>query len=320
MGRRTNLALAVLVSAAFVTGVAGFLLGGSRTGLVLVVHGVAGLAIVLLVPWKTIVVRRGLRRHRPDSWLSVGLAVAVVAAVASGVVHSVGIWQARGIWSAMGLHIGAALMVVPLFGWHLRARPQWPRRADLSRRAVVRGVAVVGGALAVRAVTRDDLRFTGSHEIGSFRPAEMPVVQWLDDSPPSIPLDGWALVVGDRQVGYDELLERSEEVVAALDCTGGWYSTQWWRGVRVGHLLGPDRAGRSIEIVSATGYGRRFPIGDADHLLLATHVGDEPLSQGHGFPVRLVAPSRRGFWWVKWVVAVRTSDRPWWLQSPVPFT
>ena len=36
-------------------------------------------------------------------------------------------------------------------------------------------------------------------------------------------------------------------------------------------------------------------------MLLATHVGGEPISPGHGAPVRLVAPNRRGFQWVKWV-------------------
>ena len=30
------------------------------------------------------------------------------------------------------------------------------------------------------------------------------------------------------------------------------------------------------------------------------------------------APGRRGFWWVKWVVAVEVSDRPPWRQPPFP--
>jgi DMSO/TMAO reductase YedYZ molybdopterin-dependent catalytic subunit len=34
--------------------------------------------------------------------------------------------------------------------------------------------------------------------------------------------------------------------------------------------------------------------------------------------VRLVAPGRRGFWWVKWVTRVEVVDAPWWLQSPFP--
>ena len=33
-------------------------------------------------------------------------------------------------------------------------------------------------------------------------------------------------------------------------------------------------------------------------------MGDEPLSHEHGAPVRLVAPGRRGFQWVKWVTHV----------------
>ncbi|NUR17262.1 MAG: molybdopterin-dependent oxidoreductase, partial [Dermatophilaceae bacterium] len=42
------------------------------------------------------------------------------------------------------------------------------------------------------------------------------------------------------------------------------------------------------------------------------------LSAGHGGPVRLVAPGRRGFWWVKWVDRVGVDDRPSWSQPPFP--
>jgi DMSO/TMAO reductase YedYZ molybdopterin-dependent catalytic subunit len=44
-------------------------------------------------------------------------------------------------------------------------------------------------------------------------------------------------------------------------------------------------------------------------MLLATGVDGERLTHGHGFPMRVVAPDRRGFQWVKWVreVEVRRS-------------
>ncbi len=42
--------------------------------------------------------------------------------------------------------------------------------------------------------------------------------------------------------------------------------------------------------------------------LLATHIGEEPLSHEHGFPLRLVAPCRRGFEWVK--VGIGKALRP----------
>jgi DMSO/TMAO reductase YedYZ molybdopterin-dependent catalytic subunit len=47
-------------------------------------------------------------------------------------------------------------------------------------------------------------------------------------------------------------------------------------------------------------------------------VGGRPLSVGHGFPARLVAPGRRGFWWVKWVSEIDVDDSPWWWQPPLP--
>jgi DMSO/TMAO reductase YedYZ molybdopterin-dependent catalytic subunit len=67
-----------------------------------------------------------------------------------------------------------------------------------------------------------------------------------------------------------------------------------------------------------TGYTRRFPPEDTSVLLLATQVGGDLLSPGHGAPVRLIAPGRRGFWWVKWVDHVSLEPQPWWAQPPFP--
>ena len=74
----------------------------------------------------------------------------------------------------------------------------------------------------------------------------------------------------------------------------------------------------SVDVVSVTGFRRRLPLHDAGRLLLAVSAAGEPLSPGHGAPVRLVAPGRRGFWWVKWVRRIEVVDSPWWLQSPFP--
>ncbi|MYF26233.1 MAG: molybdopterin-dependent oxidoreductase, partial [Acidimicrobiia bacterium] len=161
-------------------------------------------------------------------------------------------------------------------------------------------------------------RFTGSHERGSGNPAMMPVTQWFTDSVPS--LDRLQTEVAGRVLGPDDLSSLPMETVeATLDCTGGWYSTQQWAGVRLDRLLG-NVDGESIHVRSVTGYERRFPARDAGRIWLAFEVGGQPLSAGHGYPARIVAPDRRGFWWVKWVDSVTVSNTPAWLQPPFPLT
>jgi len=148
----------------------------------------------------------------------------------------------------------------------------------------------------------------------------MPVTQWFDDRVQRIDAAEWQLDIDGVTYGIGEIADTDRETITAiLDCTSGWYSEQRWEGVRLDRLIN-TRDARSIEVRSATGYARRFPIRDLDRLWLVTLAGDEPLTAGHGFPARIVAPDRRGFWWVKWVVRIETSNLPWWVQSPFPVT
>jgi hypothetical protein len=321
-GRRTNLALLVLLALALTTGAAAYAAGSASGGLVVVGHGVAGLAVAVLAPWKSVVVRRGLRRVRPDRPAAVALALVVIVTLVAGVLHSV-FGLTGGPVTAMQLHVGAALLVLPLVAGHVLARPQRPRPTDLSRRRLLRlglvgagGAAAwagVEGAAAALGVAGADRRFTGSHER-----FPVPVTQWLSDDVPRLDPASWALTVEGRRWSYEQLRGFDDRVVATLDCTGGWYATRRWSGVRVDRLLPTGARGRSLRVVSVTGYARRLPFDAAARLLLATGLDGAPLTPGHGFPVRLVAPGRRGFWWVKWVVRVEVSERPWWLQSPFP--
>jgi hypothetical protein len=283
------------------------------------------------LPWKAAISRRGMRRDRPGTPGSILLAVLVVVTVATGVAHAIGVWPSL---LAIQIHVAAALCSIPLAVWHVIVRPVRPRRVDLSRRSLLRAGAVAGGSVAafgaIEGIVRatglpgSDRRATGSYERGSFEPNAMPVTQWLDDADPRLEASNWRLEVrsldGVRALTYDEIGVHDDGVRATLDCTGGWFATQDWSGIRLDRLLEHLDDVRSVVVTSATGYGRRFPIGDATSLILATRVSGEPLSAGHGFPARLVAPGRRGFWWVKWVERIEASSTPWWWQSPFPLT
>ena len=331
-GRRTNLALLALLVTAFATGVVAFAIGAEWVAWIAIAHGVTGIGILLLTPWKSTISARGLRRRPEGAWVSVSLAVAVVVTIVSGVGHSTGVLISLGPLSSMQVHVGTAIASILLAAWHVVARKTTPRRTDVSRRNLLRGGVLVGGAVAGYAVAEGlvfatslpgaDRRPTGSYERGSGRPDEMPVTQWLNDEVPIVDLARWSLRIsdahGDRDLGYEELSNGEGSVLAVLDCTGGWFAEQEWRGIALADLLTVDDRAVSVEVVSMTGYARRLPIADMDELLLATHVAGEPLSPGHGFPARLVAPGRRGFWWVKWVQRISLSETPWWWQLPFP--
>jgi DMSO/TMAO reductase YedYZ molybdopterin-dependent catalytic subunit len=331
-GRRTNLALLVLLAAALATGILAYGIGAGWVRAVVIAHGAVGLGVVLLAPWKSVIARRGLRRRPSGGWASLVLTVLVAVTVLFGVLHATGLAVDVGPVTAMQIHVGAALASIPLAVWHVVARRVRPRRTDLSRRTLLRAGALLGGAGLAYAATEGalhavglrgaDRRGTGSYEEGSFDPASMPVTQWLNDRVPVVDPLSWRLAVrvGGRERAWtlDELDRFDDWVRATIDCTGGWYAVQDWAGARLSRLVPDPGDARSVLVRSVTGYPRRFPVADLDRILVATRAGGRSLDAGHGFPARIVAPGRRGFWWVKWIASIETSAVPWWWQWPFP--
>ncbi len=323
-GRRTNLALLIVLIGAFVTGWAAFAAGTILPSrLATVGHGLLGLGVVVLTPWKTVIVRRAASLRLA----SLGLAAVIIVCLAAGFLEVfVGYGLLAGI-SPIQVHVGAAFVAVPLLVWHLVRHPrQAPRRTDLSRRSLLRtggfvlgvgaGYAALEGLGRLAGLPSARRIASGSHRI---TPDAIPATIWLLDRVPKLPADHSVLVDG-VAMPVSELTTHAVPVRARLDCTSGWFADAEWSGVPLGALLGADRlaAATSVVVTSVTGYRRRFPTADAGALWLATGFQGGPLTAGTGAPVRLVAPNRRGFWWVKWVASVELSDAPAYAQSPFP--
>ena len=322
-GRRTNAALLlVLVGACLSAGVS---FAAGRRGpatLATVAHGLLGLGVLALVPWKSAIVVRSAAIPLAG-W---ALLVVVLVCLVAGFVQLLGGYRVVAGLSPMQVHVGAAVVAVPLLAWHvLRRRRQRLRRSDATRRTLLRaavGVAAVGMAYPLAATVAGWSRGPkGRVATGSGRlPADdIPATSWLLDRVPALPGVHRVDVAG-HSMDVADLEQQSEPVRARLDCTSGWYAEATWTGARLSDLIAPDRlaAAASVEVTSATGYTRMFPVTEASNLWLVTRCEGRPLSAGTGAPVRLVAPYRRGFWWVKWVAEVRLSDSPAWLQPPFP--
>ena len=65
------------------------------------------------------------------------------------------------------------------------------------------------------------------------------------------------------------------------------------------------RVGLALKGVSD--YGAHFTLAEAQEILLATYVGGLVLDHRHGYPLRAVVPSRRGWHWVKWLTEIEVA-------------
>ena len=333
-----NTLILVLVAAELATGALGLVTGSPDLAVFVLLHRVLGYGLSILLVWKGALVVGSLRRRRsgPPRYASILLLAGLLASLALGFGWSLagpfGFW----LFSGLSWHIYAGAALVPVLTWHTI---HFTRRLPLSywadRRSFLRltGLAIGGLALTqygeaaarTAGLGSPGRRFTGSYPPPARYDGRFPVVSWFNDRAPDIDRTSWRLTVGgavrnEITLAYDEL-GSTAEVIATIDCTGGWYSEQIWSDQPMAELLkaaGPSPRASSITVTSATGYYRRFSLEEAEGYMLATRVGGAELSRGHGFPIRLVAPGKRGFEWVKWVTRIEVNESPKWLQPPIP--
>jgi len=267
------------------------------------------------------------------------LAVSILLSVVSLLVIGLGIaWMWR---------IGPAesWLRQTLISWHwmlalgllapliLHAWRRWPhpKRIDFTSRRGATRLLVLGGlgltawliadifARQRAAAARNIRRSTGSREDRSFSGNQFAVTNGPHEGKDPIEIEKWRLTIQDRpgdiqSFDYPGLLALPQSLMTAtLDCTLGWFSTQEWQGVRLDQLIDLDpETGLvlGVKLVSASGYAQIIPVYEARQILLATHVGNEPLDHWHGFPLRAVLPSRRGWFWVKWLTHIQVVEMP----------
>lgn len=330
--RLTDWSLALAVGLAFATGIVSLVSGRAEQWLIFTLHGAVGLWLLLLIGGK--LRRVWPRLLRPRLWdrrTILGLAATLLVLLSGGT----GVWWVAGGdlfvagFNLLNWHILLGIALTVFVSLHMIARAKPLRARDVrGRRQALRWSGLLLGGLALwpaqqalgRALNLPGAqrRFTGSREVGSYAGNAFPTTSWVAARPRPLDAATWRLRIGGAvarplELSYAELLAHADEIEATLDCTGGFYSTQVWRGATVARLLAaadPQPEAGWVSFVSVTGYRWHIPLSEAATALLATHVGGEALSHAHGAPARLVAPGHRGFEWVKWVVRVEVLSAP----------
>lgn len=335
--RLTSTALLVVALVLGVTGTAALI--AQLPPIVMDIHRLAGWMLLGLIPFKALVIGRSIRRGiRRSAAQNVVVAISISLTGVTLLVLILPMLWLLGTrflpelpgWRTVHLHwlIGFGFLI-PL-AVHVWQRWVGPRAADFhDRRAALAGLGVFGAASVLYAVlnragTRllglPELRpSTGSREERSFQGNDFPVTTNPGSGLVRIDAERWELTIS-GQVRRPLSLSLAQvlaippaQLSPILDCTIGWYSRQIWSGVPLADLLDlvePLPPARYVSLIGVSGYRKDLVLSEARQILLATHVGGEPISHPHGAPLRAVVPTRRGWFWVKWLVEIQLRRNP----------
>ncbi|HUV93487.1 MAG TPA: molybdopterin-dependent oxidoreductase [Anaerolineae bacterium] len=115
---------------------------------------------------------------------------------------------------------------------------------------------------------------------------------------------------------YDQVLDRQHYAkVVTLDCVEGWSVKILWEGVLLEDLLSQAGVedGAVVAIFHAVdGYSSSLPLDYTrqNKIILAHKINGVTLPPERGFPFQVVAESKWGYKWVKWVSKIELSDDP----------
>jgi DMSO/TMAO reductase YedYZ molybdopterin-dependent catalytic subunit len=165
-----------------------------------------------------------------------------------------------------------------------------------------------------------------------YDPARLPPGQYLTEkwpvlhagSVPEVDLATWTLAVTgeverELTLTWEQLLELpSREVTADIHCVTRWsrFDTTF-KGVHwseLAKLVSPRPSARFVIAQAEQGFSSNMPIAaiEDEKALIAYEADGEPLTPDHGWPVRLVVPSRYFWKSAKWLrgLELRTDDQP----------
>ncbi|MCT2582947.1 molybdopterin-dependent oxidoreductase [Actinophytocola gossypii] len=221
-------------------------------------------------------------------------------------------------WVAIGsvlVHVAVKLPVVRrgLSRLDREPAPVLSRRQFLRSTWLATGVAVVATAGATVPALRDVSVLSwrsarGPQGVPVNRTARAAGVTEVDDT--------WRLTVGMREFSLAELraLPQSTETLP-IACVEGWSQSATWTGVPVADLLrlagvAPGARVRVSSLEERGAYRTSELPGthsDDPRTLLALRLNGEVLSPDHGYPCRLIAPSRPGVLQTKWVTRLEVA-------------
>jgi DMSO/TMAO reductase YedYZ molybdopterin-dependent catalytic subunit len=123
------------------------------------------------------------------------------------------------------------------------------------------------------------------------------------------------LVANPKSYSYDEIVDdfQTHKKVVRLDCVEGWSVTIFWEGVLVRDVIKDANHASNATVVifhAYDGYTTSFPLDyiQENDIIMAYKMNNVTLPPERGFPFQLVAESKWGYKWIKWITEIELSD------------
>lgn len=117
------------------------------------------------------------------------------------------------------------------------------------------------------------------------------------------------------ELSYDEVLNsfQNYQKVVTLYCVEGWSAKILWEGFLVKDLLqkaGVDPNATTVIFYASDGYSTALPLEyiTNNDIIIANKMNNITLPPERGFPFELVAESRYGYKWIKWITTIEVSN------------
>jgi DMSO/TMAO reductase YedYZ molybdopterin-dependent catalytic subunit len=149
--------------------------------------------------------------------------------------------------------------------------------------------------------------------LNEFRENSIKGPQKIDKESYRLKVNG--LVANAKEYKYDEVINsfKNYKKVVKLDCVEGWSVNILWEGLLLKDLLAEANPSPNAKVVifhAYDGYTTSLPIEYilSKGIMLAYKMNDVILPPERGFPFHLVAESKWGYKWIKWVTQIELSD------------
>ena len=149
--------------------------------------------------------------------------------------------------------------------------------------------------------------------INAFRENSIDGPQYIDNQTYRLAITG--LVNTENEYTYEEVIDSYQHYkkVVKLNCVEGWKVTILWEGIQLKDLLADSQvnpAATTVIFYAYDGYSTSLPLDYIidNNIMMAYKMNNVTLPPERGFPFQLVAESKWGYKWIKWITTIELSN------------